>query len=124
MIRSSLQALLEGDAQLAEAVREMDDEIDRMNRVAQMELTKVIQDRPTVARQALQGIIVCRNLSASPTMPATSLPTSFSGSAAPTSATSWPPLKQNRAASQRTIRCRTVAFCGLANLPAGRPAAS
>ncbi len=62
MIRSSLQALLEGDAQLAEAVREMDDEIDRMNRVAQMELTKVIQDRPTVARQALQGIIVCRNL--------------------------------------------------------------
>ena len=62
MIRSSLQALLEGDAQLAEAVREMDDEIDRMNRVAQIELTKVIQDRPTVARQALQGIIVSRNL--------------------------------------------------------------
>jgi phosphate transport system protein len=62
MIRSSLQALLEGDAQVAEAVREMDDEIDRMNRVAQMELIKVIQDRPSAARQALQGIIVCRNL--------------------------------------------------------------
>jgi phosphate transport system protein len=62
MIRSSIQALLEGDAQIAEAVRDMDDEIDRMNRVAQMELTKVIQDRPSVTHQALQGIIVCRNL--------------------------------------------------------------
>ena len=62
MIRSSLRALLEGDAQLAESVREMDDEIDRMNRVAQMELLKVIQDRPSAARQALQGIIVSRNL--------------------------------------------------------------
>ena len=38
MIRSSLQALLEGDAQVAESVRDMDDEIDRMNRVAQTEL--------------------------------------------------------------------------------------
>ncbi|HEX3470560.1 MAG TPA: phosphate signaling complex protein PhoU [Silvibacterium sp.] len=62
MIRSSLQALLEGDAQVAESVRDMDDEIDSMNRVAQTELTKVIQDRPDVARQALQAIIVSRNL--------------------------------------------------------------
>ena len=62
MIRSSLHALLEGDAQIAEAVREMDDEIDRMNRVAQIDLIKVIQDRPADARQALQAIIVCRNL--------------------------------------------------------------
>ena len=62
MIRSSLQALLEGDAQLAESVRNMDDEIDRMNRVAQADLTKVIQERPDVARQALQAIIVARNL--------------------------------------------------------------
>jgi phosphate transport system protein len=62
MIRSSIQSLLEGDAQVAESVREMDDEIDRMNRVAQIDLTKVIQERPSVARQALQAIIVCRNL--------------------------------------------------------------
>jgi phosphate transport system protein len=62
MIRNSLQSLLEGDAQVAESVRDMDDEIDHMNRVAQIELTKVIQERPSVARQALQGIIVCRNL--------------------------------------------------------------
>jgi len=62
MIRSSIQALLDGDPQVAESVREMDDEIDRMNRVAQTDLTKVIQERPAVARQALQSIIVCRNL--------------------------------------------------------------
>src|SRR5580700_3794879 len=34
MIRSAVQALLEGDARLADTVREMDDEIDRMNRRA------------------------------------------------------------------------------------------
>ena len=62
MIRSSIQALLEGDAQLAESIRNMDDEIDRMNRVAQIDLTRVIQERPNVARQALQAIIVARNL--------------------------------------------------------------
>jgi phosphate transport system protein len=62
MIRSSIQSLLDGDAQIAESVRDMDDEIDRMNRVAQADLTRVIQERPAVARQALQAIIVCRNL--------------------------------------------------------------
>ena len=62
MIRSSIQALIEGDPHVAEAVLDMDDEIDRMNRVAQTELTRVIQDRPSDATQALQAIIVCRNL--------------------------------------------------------------
>jgi len=62
MIRSSIQALLDGDAQLADSVREMDDEIDRMNRVAQADLTRVIQERPAVVLEALQAIIVCRNL--------------------------------------------------------------
>ena len=38
MIRSALQALLDGDARLAEEVREMDDEIDRMNRRAHSDL--------------------------------------------------------------------------------------
>src|SRR5246127_2923621 len=34
MIRTAIQALLEGNARLADTVREMDDEIDRMNRRA------------------------------------------------------------------------------------------
>ena len=46
MIRSAVQALLEGDARLAESVREMDDEIDRMNRRAHADLLKLIQEKP------------------------------------------------------------------------------
>ena len=34
MIRTAVQALLEADALVADSVRDMDDEIDRMNRVA------------------------------------------------------------------------------------------
>ena len=62
MIRSSIQSLLDGDAYVAESVREMDDEIDRMNRVAQTDLVRVIQEKPEIARQALHAIIVARNL--------------------------------------------------------------
>jgi phosphate transport system protein len=62
MIRSSIQALLEGDVMVAESVRAMDDEIDAMNREAQTELTNVIQDKPAAALQALQAIIIARNL--------------------------------------------------------------
>ncbi|MGC2162888.1 MAG: phosphate signaling complex protein PhoU [Silvibacterium sp.] len=62
MIRTSIQALLDGDAQLAESVVEMDDEIDHMNHIAHAELVKVIQARAEVAAQALQAIIISRNL--------------------------------------------------------------
>ncbi len=62
MIRTSLQSLLDGDAHLAERVLEMDDEIDRMNRVAHGELIKLIQQNSEVAPQALQAIIISRNL--------------------------------------------------------------
>jgi phosphate transport system protein len=62
MIRTSIQSLLEGDAQLAESVLQMDDEIDRMNRVAHNDLIQLIQDRSECATQALQAIIISRNL--------------------------------------------------------------
>jgi len=62
MIRSAVQALLEGDARLAEAVREMDDEIDRMNRRAHHDLLQLIQEKPEYTQQALIGILVSRNL--------------------------------------------------------------
>ncbi|WP_446744099.1 phosphate signaling complex protein PhoU [Silvibacterium acidisoli] len=62
MIRSSIQALLEGDVMVAELVRDMDDEIDALNREAQAELTQVIEDQPAAAQQALQAIIIARNL--------------------------------------------------------------
>ena len=62
MIRTALQALLDGDAQLAETVREMDDEIDRMNRLAQVDLLALIQKQPEVTPQALHALLIARNL--------------------------------------------------------------
>jgi phosphate transport system protein len=62
MIRSALQALLEGDARLAESVRGMDDEIDRMNRLAHDDLLKMIEQKPQFTKQAMNGILVSKNL--------------------------------------------------------------
>jgi phosphate transport system protein len=62
MIRSAVQALLDGDARLADSIREMDDEIDRMNRRAHADLLRVIQDKPQYTRQAMNGILVAKNL--------------------------------------------------------------
>ena len=62
MIRSAVQALLEGDARLADSIRDMDDEIDRMNHRAHAELLRVIQENPQQTRQAMNGILVAKNL--------------------------------------------------------------
>ncbi len=62
MIRSAVQALLDGDAKLAEEVREMDDEIDRMNRRAQDDLLKLIEQKPECTQQAMRAILVAKNL--------------------------------------------------------------
>jgi phosphate transport system protein len=62
MIRTAIQALLEADAKLAESVLKMDDEIDEMNRAVQAELIEVMQQHPHVSTQALNAIIVSRNL--------------------------------------------------------------
>ena len=62
MIRTSLQALLEGDTRLADTVREMDDEIDRMNRRAHADLLTLIEEKPQFTQQAMNGILVAKNL--------------------------------------------------------------
>ena len=62
MIRTAIQALLEGDARLADTVREMDDEIDRVNRRAHDDLLQLIQDRPEYTKQAMVGLFVARSL--------------------------------------------------------------
>ena len=62
MIRSAVQALFDGDARLAESVRDMDDEIDRMNRLAHIDLLKLIQEKPACTQQAMIGIFIARNL--------------------------------------------------------------
>ncbi len=62
MIRTAIQALFEGNARLADTVREMDDEIDRMNRRAHADLLQLIQDHPESTQQAMTGLFVARSL--------------------------------------------------------------
>ena len=62
MIRTAIQSLLEGDARLADTVREMDDEIDRMNRRAHADLLQMIQEHPSFTQQAMSGLFISRAL--------------------------------------------------------------
>jgi phosphate transport system protein len=62
MIRSAIQALLDGDAHVADTVLSMDDEIDRMNRVAYHDLMRVMEQKPEFSLQALNAVIIARNL--------------------------------------------------------------
>ena len=62
MIRMAIQALLDGDARLADTVREMDDEIDRMNHRAFSDLLAMIQEKPQTTQQAMSAILVAKNL--------------------------------------------------------------
>ena len=62
MIRGAIQSLLEGDARIADQVRDMDDEIDRMNRQAHLDLLDLIQKDPEKTQQAMNGLFVSRSL--------------------------------------------------------------
>ena len=62
MIRSAVQALLEGDAALADQIRGMDDAIDRMNHNAYTDLQQLIQQKPELTRQALSSILIAKHL--------------------------------------------------------------
>lgn len=62
MIRTAVQSLLDGDARLAEEVREMDDEIDLLNHRAHDDLLQLIQEKPQYTRQATNAILVAKNL--------------------------------------------------------------
>ena len=62
MIRSAVQSLLEGDARLADSIREMDDEIDRMNRTAHNDLLQLIQEKAEFTHQAINAILIAKHL--------------------------------------------------------------
>lgn len=62
MIRSAIRSLLEGDARIADSVREMDDDVDRMNRKAHADLLQLIQEEPKKTQQAMNGLFVSRSL--------------------------------------------------------------
>jgi len=62
MVRKSLQAFIEADAELARNVLTMDDAVDAMNRAAYKALTKVMEEQSHVAPQALNALMISRNL--------------------------------------------------------------
>ncbi|MHB8302111.1 MAG: phosphate signaling complex protein PhoU [Acidobacteriaceae bacterium] len=62
MVRHALQAFIDADAALAEKVLLMDDEVDEMNRSVYRTLTRCIEDDPRCSNQALNVMIIARNL--------------------------------------------------------------
>jgi phosphate transport system protein len=62
MVRRSLESFIEGKAELAQAVLEMDNVVDRMRDDAFINLVKTMNERPQVTHQALDALLVARNL--------------------------------------------------------------
>ena len=62
MVHQSLQAFIEENAELAQQVLERDDVVDQINREVFESLTRVMQTNPSLTRQALDSLIVARNL--------------------------------------------------------------
>ena len=62
MVRRSLQAFIEGDAEMARSVLSMDDAVDGMNRAAHGTLTQVMATEGHLAPQALHALMVVRSL--------------------------------------------------------------
>ena len=62
MVRRALEAFIAADAEMAEAVLKMDDIVDRMNRDIFQVLVKRMHDDPEVVPQALDVLLIARNL--------------------------------------------------------------
>jgi phosphate transport system protein len=62
MVRKALQAFIEGDADMAEAVLKMDDSVDKLNGAAHYTLLNLMKSEPGVAPQALNALMISRAL--------------------------------------------------------------
>jgi phosphate transport system protein len=62
MVRKSLQAFIEADAELADSVLLLDDQVDEMNDAAFYALSSLIKEKPELTPQALNALIIARNL--------------------------------------------------------------
>jgi phosphate transport system protein len=62
MVRRALESFIEGKAELAQAVLEMDNVVDRMKDEAFITLVKEMNDHPESTRQALDALLIARNL--------------------------------------------------------------
>ncbi len=62
MVRKALQAFIEADAELAESVLSMDDNVDRLNDSAYFALSSLMKSQPELTPQALNAMMIARNL--------------------------------------------------------------
>jgi phosphate transport system protein len=62
MVRRSLEAFIEGKAELAEAILKMDDIVDQMNDEISAVLVQKMHENPSVVEQALDLLLMARNL--------------------------------------------------------------
>jgi phosphate transport system protein len=62
MVHQSLQAFIEENTELAQQVLEGDDTVDEINREAFESLSELMRNHPALTRQALDALIVARNL--------------------------------------------------------------
>lgn len=62
MVRKALQAFIEGDAEMAQSVFLMDDQVDKMNDAAYYALSNMIKAQPELTPQSLNALIIARNL--------------------------------------------------------------
>ncbi len=62
MVRRALESFIEGKAELAQAVLEMDNVVDRMRDDAFITLVKAMNEHHEITRQALDALLVARNL--------------------------------------------------------------
>jgi phosphate transport system protein len=62
MVRKALQAFIEADADLAQSVLMLDDQVDDMNSAAFRSLSALISEKPEMTSQALNALIISRNL--------------------------------------------------------------
>src|SRR5271154_7020365 len=62
MVRKSLQAFIEADAEMASSVLTMDDSVDKLNDTAFFALSTLIKEQPHYTPQALHALMIARNL--------------------------------------------------------------
>jgi phosphate transport system protein len=62
MVRRALQSFIDADADMAESVLTMDDQVDAMNAAAYKTLSTIIHNAPTQAQYALDVLFIARNL--------------------------------------------------------------
>jgi phosphate transport system protein len=62
MVRKALQSFIEGDAEMAQTVLAMDDQVDKMNEAAYYSLSSLIKEKPELTAQSLNALVIARNL--------------------------------------------------------------